>query len=195
MGRKIHKRVGMGKRIHQRVGTPRWEKAVDKSASRMARDLARMPPKKRQQAMKSYSRNKSLEAHVELIVKRGLSKANRRRAKQLEEARTRIETALEQMTVFLGSKNLTYGEGKLISRFTYAWLKNNLVEMKQAHVLSQTYLSNIEAIVLQLRLVSKLVPKEEAAELKEVIRTWVKRKSTIQRILPEMEREIAEREN
>lgn len=150
----------MGKRIWgKKPGTVAWKKAMQKSASRMARDLLKAPEGKAGKICGSYVANKSvLERHM-IIRGQMVGKALARRKKMLLAAEQEYNHLREQC---FGLKR----DAERISR-AYGMAGNRLQMLKRCRNSAEAILNSAKGMAEKLSFFEKNLPKKDAGKFRE----------------------------
>ncbi|MCX6799497.1 MAG: hypothetical protein NTW59_05390, partial [Candidatus Diapherotrites archaeon] len=161
----------MGKRIWKRPGSAAWKRAVRKSASRMARDLSRIPRKKETLAVQDYVRNKDPLQAFELVRKDLVSRARERRVSIVEHLLDMMELRSRQSRVVMDGIKRNLRKRNRLKRAG----RSGLAEARKIRTAARVQLANTRAEVEDLKWIAKNMPKRDETLVRESIRKYYAR--------------------
>lgn len=148
-------------RIHKRPGTKAWEKALRRSASRMARDLLRAPEGKRRALMGKYLRNKTSLQRRAIAKEKMMGKARERREKEIEKLKVEYLHLIDQF--YDTHKGLTGLLGRAIEKDRYD--KKARERMRSS---LELVLDDMRKMIKKGKELEKMLPKGKT----QIIKTW-----------------------
>jgi len=178
----------MGKRIHKRPGTTAHERAMKKSATRMARDFLRMPDEKRLSSVARWLENKPEKVPMFMEAMKGVE----RREKSMAERQIEFTRAMEQLGVLGEGCNKNFEAIKTGRRTGRLTIDQTLNKLRTLRTGLQLLLEGHQARLREIYQVKKSLPRENFRLLR---RTILKERIKVKKHLKAVERMLLEDEH